>query len=101
MRIAYHRLKLSMEIIFMLSRSQKSSSFLQIKHQIYTKSRQINIASTYKKIPDKISNKVNADGKKIVENKEVVNRLFVNGRNSCFITLKDHKRHFLNNPKIP
>ena len=58
---------------------------MQIKHQIYTKSRQINTASTYKKIPDKISNKVNADGKKIVENKEVVNRLFVNGRNSCFI----------------
>ena len=74
---------------------------MQIKHQIYTKSRQINTTSTYKKIPDKISNKVNADGKKIVENKEVVNRMFVNGRNSCFITLKDHKRHFLNNPKIP
>ena len=98
MRIAYHRLKLSMEIIFMLSRSQKSSSFCRIKH---TKLRQIKTTSTYKKIPDKISNKVNADGKKIVENKEVVNRLFVNGRNSCFITLKDHKRHFLNNPKIP
>ena len=55
---------------------------MQIKHQIYTKSRQINTTSTYKKIPDKISNKVNADGKKIVENKEVVNRMFVNGRNS-------------------
>ena len=74
---------------------------MQIKYQIYTKLRQINATSTYKKISDKISNKVNADGKKIVENKEVVNRLFVNGRNSCFITLKDHKRHFLNNPKIP
>ena len=53
------------------------------------------------KITDKISNKVNADGKKIVENKEVVNRLFLNGRNSCFITLKDHKPQFLNNPKVP
>ena len=41
----------------------------------------------YKKIPDKIDNKVNADGYKIVENKEVVHRLFVNGRNICFITL--------------
>ena len=85
----------------MLSRSQKSSSFLQIKHQIYTKWRQINTTSTYEKIPAKINNKVNADGKKIVENKEVVNRLFVNGRNSCFLTLKDHNPHFLNNPKIP
>ena len=53
-----------------------------------------------KMIPIKISNKVNADGKKIIENKEIVNRLFVNGRNSCFITLKDHKPHFLNNPKV-
>ena len=84
----------------MLSRIQKSSSFLQIKYQVYTKLRQINVTSTYKKISDKISNKVNADGKKIVENKEVVNRLFVIGRNSCSITLKDHKPHFLNNLKI-
>ena len=44
--------------------------------------------STYKKIPDKISNKGNADEKKIIENKEVVNRMF--------ITLKDHKTNFLN-----
>ena len=84
----------------MLSRSQKSSSFLQIKHQIYTKSRQINTTSTYKEIPDKISSKVNAHGREIVENKEV-NRLFVNGRNCCFVILKDHKPHFLNSPKIP
>ena len=41
-----------------------------------------------------ISNKVNTDGKKIIENKEVVNQLFVNGTNSCFTTLKDHKPHF-------
>ena len=53
-----------------------------------------------KKILDKIRNKVNADGKKIIENKEIVNRLFVNGRNSCFITLKEQKPHFLNNPKF-
>ena len=63
--------------------------------------RQINATSTYKKISDKISNKVNADGKKIVENRKVVDRLFVNGRNSCFIPLKDPKPHFLNNSKIP
>ena len=38
--------------------------------------------STHKKISDKISNKVNGDGMKIMENKEVVNRIFVYGRNS-------------------
>ena len=26
--------------------------------------------------------------------------MFVNARNSCFITLKDHKPNFLNNPKV-
>ena len=52
------------------------------------------------KIPDKISNKVNADRKKIIENKETVNPLFVNNRNICFVTLKDHKPHFLNIPKV-
>ena len=25
--------------------------------------------------------------------------MFINGKNSCFITLKDHKSNFLNNPK--
>ena len=26
--------------------------------------------------------------------------MFVNGSNSCFITLRDHKPNFLNNPKV-
>ena len=25
--------------------------------------------------------------------------MFINGKNNCFITLKDHKANFLNNPK--
>ena len=56
--------------------------------------------ASLQKVSDKINNKVNADGKKIIENKAVVNRMFVNGSNSCFITLKDHKPNFLNNPKV-
>ena len=65
----------------------KTSKLYQIETDKYNKLTTDATTSTYKKIPDKISNKVNADGKKIVENKEVVNRLFVNGRNSCFIPL--------------
>ena len=81
---------------------------MQIKHEIYTiietdkynKLTTDATTSTNKQIPDKISSNVNADGKKIVENKEVVNRLFVNGRNSCFITLPQ-TTFFLSNPKVP
>ena len=74
--------------------ADKTSNIYQIKTGKYNKLTTDAITSTNKMIPTKISNKVTADGKKIVENKEVANRLFVNGRNSCFITLKDRKPHF-------
>ena len=34
-----------------------------------------------------------------MENKTALNRMFINGKNNCFITLKDHEEIFLNNPK--
>ena len=32
-------------------------------------------------------------------NKIALNRMFINGKNNCFIILKHHKENFLNNPK--
>ena len=80
--------------------ADKTSNIYKIKTNKYNKLTTDAITSTNKKIPDKISNKVNADGKEIIENKEIVSRLFVNDRNSCFITLKGHKPQFLNDPKV-
>ena len=80
--------------------ADKTSNIYQIEKDEYSKLTTDASTSAYKKVSDKISNKVNADGKKIIENKAVVNRMFVNGSNSCFITLKDHKPNFLNNPKV-
>ena len=34
-----------------------------------------------------------------MKNKTALNRMFINGKNNCLITLKDHKANFLNNPK--
>ena len=42
---------------------------------------------------------INTEGKRIMENKTALNRMFINDKNSCFITLKDHKANFLNNLK--
>ena len=80
--------------------SDKTSNIYQIKKDKYSKLTTVAITSTYKKIPDNISNKVNPEGKKIIESKEVVNRFFVNRRNSCHITLKENKPNFLNNRKV-
>ena len=58
------------------------------------------VSSIYKKNPDKINNKTNSEGKRIMENKTALSRMFINDKNRCFITLKDHKLNFLNNPRI-
>ena len=50
--------------------------------------------STYGKVPDKISNKIKAEDKRIMENKTALNRMFINGKNNRFITLKEHKTNF-------
>ena len=59
----------------------------------------INNATTlkYKKTSNNIKKSINIDGKQILKNREVLNRLEINGKNS-FITLKDHKENFSNNP---
>ena len=72
--------------------ADKTSNIYQIEKDEYNKLLIDAITSASKKVSDKISNKVNADGKKIIENKAVVNRMFVNGSNSCFVTLKDNKQ---------
>ena len=35
-----------------------------------------------------------------MENKTALNRMFINDKNRCFLTLKDNKPIFLNNPRI-
>ena len=54
---------------------------------------------TYKKVPDQINDKINKEGKRIMENKTALERMFINRKRNCFITLKDHEENFLNNPK--
>ena len=52
-----------------------TSHIYQIETDEYSKLTTNAITSTYKKISDKISNKIIKDGKKIIENKEVVNQM--------------------------
>ena len=58
------------------------------------------ITTTYKKASDNIHNKINTDGKKLMKDKDISNRILANGKNECFITLKDHKPNVKNNPKV-
>ena len=35
-----------------------------------------------------------------MKDRDILNRMLKNGKNECFITLKDHKPNFKNNPKV-
>ena len=79
--------------------ADKTSNIYKLDADEYKKLTTAAVTSTYKKVPDKISDKINTEGKRIMENKTALNRMFINGKNNCFITLKDHKANFLNNLK--
>ena len=58
------------------------------------------ITSKYRKASNNIKKQISTDGKQILKNREELNRLEINGENNSFITLKDHKENFNNNPTV-
>ena len=78
----------------------KTSNLYILKKEQYQKMLNNSITTTYKKANDNIHNKINTDEKKLMKDKNILNRMLTNGKNECFITLKDHKPNFKNNPKV-
>ena len=58
------------------------------------------ITTAYKKASNNTCNKINRNGMKLIKGKDILNRMLTNGKNQCFITLKDHKPNFKNNLKV-
>ena len=55
------------------------------------------INKNYKKAISNISKTINEQGKKMANKKNILDRIQVNGKEECFVTLKDHKPSFENN----
>ena len=83
-----------------LTFADKTSNLYKLKKEQYKKMLNDSITITYKKSIDNIHNKINTDGKKLMKDKDILNRMLMNGKNECFITLEDHKPNFKNNPKV-
>ena len=83
-----------------LTFADKTSNLYILKKEQYQKMLNNSITTTYKKASDNIHNKINTDEKKLMKDKNILNRMLTNGKNECFITLKDHKPNFKNNPKV-
>ena len=78
--------------------ADKTSNVYRLSKDEYDKLINNSITSTYKKANSNISKQVNKAGKNILKNKEVIKRMEINTEANCFITLKDHKDNFANNP---
>lgn len=71
----------------------------RLEKEQYQKLLNDEITSKYKKANGKLETRINRAGKKFAKDKKLLEKMEVNARNECFITLKDHKDNFANNPK--
>ena len=80
--------------------ADKTSNMYRLTKEEHDKLVTNAVTTTYKKVNKSIKEKINKEGKRILKDKDVINRLEINSESDCFITLKDHKENFENNPKV-
>ena len=79
--------------------ADKTSNMYRLEKGEYEKLLHDSITTTYKKASPKLEKKINTAGKKFAKDAKILDKLEINAKNDCFITLKDHKENFANNPK--
>ena len=82
-----------------LTPADKTTNLYRLTKEEYEQLKSNAITATYKKGNRKIKEKIDKNGLKFAKNAGVLDRMQVNGTNQCFVTLKDHKDNFENNPK--
>ena len=80
-----------------LTPADKTSNFYKITKEKYEQLLHNSITKTNKKADSNISKSINEQGKKIANKKNILDRIQVNGKEKCFVILKDHKPNFENN----
>ena len=78
--------------------ADKTSNIYKLSNEQYKTILNNSITSTYKKTNEQTKNNINKTGKEILKEHPILNRMNINTESNCFITLKDHKENFKNNP---
>ena len=71
--------------------ADKTNNMYRLSKDQYNMLLNNSITSIYKKSNNNIKKKINISGRNILKDKEVLQRMDINGKSNCFITLKDHK----------
>ena len=80
--------------------ADKTSNMYRLTKEEHNKLLRNAVTSKYKKTNTKIKDKINKKGKEILKNKEAIHRLHINEESNCFLTLKNYKENFQNNPTV-
>ena len=81
-----------------LTPADKTSNMYRLSKEEYNQLKKNAVTSKYKKASNKIKEKIDKGSVKFAKKAGILSRMDQNGTNNCFITLKDHKENFQNNP---
>ena len=102
-----HFQKMLQQDIKMIRTSDKTLTFEDKTNNMYRLSKDRynillnnSITSTNKKSNKNIKKKINISGRKNLKEREVLQRMYINSKSNSFITLKDRKENFQNNPSV-
>ena len=79
--------------------ADKTTNIYEMDVDNYRKLLRDNITSTYKKADKSLTKKINQEAKHIAEKLKLDNRIECLAEKNSYITLKDHKDNFYNNPQ--
>ena len=79
--------------------ADETLNIFKLDRDEYKKNKSRSMWQLTKRFLMKQTRKLTQKAKEIWKRKTTLNRMFVNGKNNCFITLKNHKANFLNNTK--
>ena len=82
-----------------LTQADKTTNMYRLSPEEYNKLKHNAVTSKYKKASSKIKENVEKGSVKLVKKVGILGRMAKIGSNPCFITLKDHKPNFQNNPQ--
>ena len=80
--------------------ADKTRNYYRMEKTNYIDLLNNNITKEYKKADNKIVDDITKQDKNIASKLEIEDRLYCTQKREAFITLKDHKQQFMNNPKF-
>lgn len=80
-------------------KADKTTNLYQISKDQYNKMMNDNITKDYKKTTSDTKADIDRETKNLIKELKLEDRMEVHTTNNCFLTLKDHKDNFSNNPK--